>query len=183
MAKPRIDLSIIPPFDEKRETWNVIIETPRCCRNKYAYDEETGAFTLKAVLPEGLIFPYDFGFIPSTRADDGDPLDVLLLMDEPAFPGCLVPARLIGVMQAEQTEKDGESERNDRIFAVSDDGRRSAEYKTIKDLNSKMLDEIEQFFISYNRQRGKKFKALDFKGRDAAETLAEDGHKAFKKKR
>src|SRR5918912_4248095 len=90
---------------------NVIIETPKGSRNKFDYDEETGLFKIGGVLPAGASFPFDFGFVPSTVGGDGDPLDVLVLMDDPAFPGCLVAARLIGVIQAEQTEKDGKTER------------------------------------------------------------------------
>src|SRR2546421_7155604 len=109
----------LDPYDEKREQWRIVIETPKGSHNKYAFDEELGVFQLKGVLPEGMIFPYDFGFLPGTVGDDGDPLDVLLLMDDPAFCGCLVPSRMIGVIEAEQTETDGKSERNDRLVAVA----------------------------------------------------------------
>jgi hypothetical protein len=98
-------------------TFQVIIETPKASRNKYSYDPEQGIFTLRKVLPEGMVFPYDFGFLPRTLASDGDPIDVLLLMDVPAFPGCLVPSRLIGVMEGVQL--DGKKKvRNDRLIAV-----------------------------------------------------------------
>src|ERR1700753_3284058 len=80
----------------------VIIETPAGSRNKFAYDPDQGIFALKKVLPAGMVFPYDFGFLPQTMAPDGDPIDVLLLMDEPAFPGCAVKSRLIGQIQGEQ---------------------------------------------------------------------------------
>src|SRR3954469_6625001 len=83
---------------------NVIIETPKGSRNKFDFDEELGLFKLGGVLPAGAVFPFDFGFVPATRGGDGDPLDVLVLMDEPAFVGCLVAARLIGVIEAEQAE-------------------------------------------------------------------------------
>src|SRR5271166_3514779 len=83
----------------------VVIETPKGSRNKYAFDLEQRVFELKTVLPAGMVFPYDFGFVPSTRADDGDPVDVLVLMDEPAFPDCLLKCRVIGVIQGEQGTK------------------------------------------------------------------------------
>src|SRR5215213_9695961 len=98
---------------------HVIIETPKGSRNKFNYDEGLGVFRLGGVLPAGAVFPFDFGFVPSTLGGDGDPLDVLLLMDEPAFPGCLVEARLLGVVEAEQTERGGERTRNDRLVAVA----------------------------------------------------------------
>src|SRR5260370_30505420 len=85
------DPSRLSPIDEaSQEIIKVIIETPKCCRNKYAFDPELKVFELKKVLPAGMTFPYDFGFIPSTKADDGDPIDVLVLMDEPAFTGCVL---------------------------------------------------------------------------------------------
>src|ERR1051325_7710078 len=95
-----LGVSALEPYDGK--LLNAIIETPRGSRNKYKYDERTGLFKISKVLPAGAAFPYDFGFIPNALAEDGDPLDVLILMDEPAYPGCLIPARAIGVLEAEQ---------------------------------------------------------------------------------
>lgn len=98
-------------------------------------------------MPLGASFPFDFGFIPNTKGEDGDPLDVLLLMDEPAFPGCLIPSRLIGVIEAEQAE-DGKTERNDRLIAVACKSIIHSHIKSIKDLNENLLEQIEHFFIS-----------------------------------
>src|SRR5690349_11134874 len=98
-------------FDKSTSYVNAIIETPKGSRNKFKYDEELRLFKLGAPLPLGQVFPFDFGFIPSTKGEDGDALDILILMDEPAFAGCLVPAKLIGVIEAEQTE-DSETVRN-----------------------------------------------------------------------
>jgi len=109
-----------PFYPDDASLVRVIIETPKGCRNKYKYDPEIGAFKLSKVLPEGMVFPYDFGFIPGTKAEDGDPIDVLLLMDQPAFAGCVIESRLIGVLEAEQS-KQGETERNDRLIAVADE--------------------------------------------------------------
>src|SRR5437868_13907131 len=83
----------------------VVIETPKGSRNKYAFDPKERVFELKKVLPAGMAFPYDFGFVPSTIGGDGDPVDVLVLMDEPAFPGCKLTCRVIGVIQGEQGDK------------------------------------------------------------------------------
>ena len=118
----------ISPFDKKSGELNVVIETPKNCRNKYAFDEKLGVFVLKGVLAAGHVFPFDFGFIPQTTGGDGDPLDVLVLMDEPAFAGCLVPSRLIGVIEAEQTELDGKRERNFHELALE---RSSVEFFTL----------------------------------------------------
>jgi inorganic pyrophosphatase len=164
----------ISPFDEEKNDLNVIIETPKDCRNKYAFDDERGVFVLKGVLAAGHSFPYDFGFIPQTLGGDGDPLDVLVLMDEAAFPGCLVPSRLVGVIEAEQTEKDGKTERNDRLIAVAAGSHTHSHVKSIRDLNETLVEEIEHFFISYNEIKGKKFKPLGrFASRKAKELVEE----------
>ena len=98
----------LPSFDKEKKV-QVVIETPKGSRNKYAWDREQQIFALKKVLPEGMAFPHDFGFIPSTEGDDGDPIDVLVLMDQPVFTGCLVKARLIGVIEGKQAEKANQS--------------------------------------------------------------------------
>src|SRR5215212_5502023 len=118
-----IGLSSLSAYGSDSNELNVIIEAPKGSRNKFNYDEEHQLFKLGGVLSLGAVFPFDFGFIPSTLGGDGDPLDVLLLMDEPAFPGCLVPSRLVAVIEAEQTERDGTRTRNDRLIAVASDSR------------------------------------------------------------
>ena len=104
----------LKPFDRKGNL-NVVIDTPKGCRNKYAFDFDKNAYKLTTVLPRGAVFPFDFGSIPGTIAEDGDPLDVLVLMDEPAFPGCVIQARLVGVIEATQSEN-GKKIRNDRLI-------------------------------------------------------------------
>jgi inorganic pyrophosphatase len=145
----------------------VIIETPKGCRNKYSFDDEQKIFVLKAALPAGMVFPYDFGFLPRTLADDGDPIDVLVLMDEPAFPGCALMARLIGVIEGEQTANK-KTTRNDRLVAVAETAHMWANTKSIKDLPKKALTEIEQFFVNYHKLQGKKYKLLAIKGEKTA---------------
>ena len=115
----------LPAIDRASGDLNIIIDTPKGSRNKFSWDEKRQLFELSGMLPTGAVFPYDFGFIPNTRGGDGDPLDVLVLMDEPAFAGCLVRSRLLCVIEAEQTEK-GETERNDRLIAVAAKSRRAA---------------------------------------------------------
>ncbi|MBV9435002.1 MAG: inorganic diphosphatase [Acidobacteria bacterium] len=155
------------PIDKEGQV-QVIVETPRGSRNKYSFDPEQRMFRLKTVLPEGMSFPHNFGFIPSTRAEDGDPIDVLLMMDEPAFPGCVVHSRLIGVIEAEQWETDNSKERNDRLIAVSTASHTHSHVHSVNDLNPKLLKEVEQFFVNYNAQLGKKFKVLAIKGPKSA---------------
>ncbi len=154
----------LKPFDEDdRSRVRVIIETPKGCRNKYKFDPKIACFKLSKVLPEGMVFPYDFGFIPETEAEDGDPIDVLLLMDQPAFPGCVIESRLIGVIEAEQSE-DGKSERNDRLIAVADENHTYSDLQNLGEMNKKLLDEIGQFFVNYHRIDGSRFKVLGTRG-------------------
>ena len=162
--KKTSDPTRLNPFDGKKPGVVIaVIETPGGSRNKFKYDEKLGFYSLSGVLPEGMVFPHAFGFVPGTRAADGDPEDILILMDEPTFTGCVVPTRLIGVMEAEQTEE-GKTERNDRLIAVAAHSRDYSEVKGLGDLNSNMLKEIEQFFITYNKEKGKKFKVLRMRG-------------------
>jgi inorganic pyrophosphatase len=166
MKNPLIDLSA---FDDDGDV-NAIIDTPKGSRNKFKYDEKSGLFKLGGALPLGAVFPFDFGYIPSTKGGDGDPLDILILMDEPAFPGCLVKAKLIGVIEAEQTEEK-KTTRNDRLIAVAADSRNHSHVRFLGDLNSNVVHEIERFFISYNETKGKRFKVLGRFGPDRAEKL------------
>jgi len=121
-----------------------------------------------------MIFPYDFGFVPSTRADDGDPVDVLVLMDEPAFPGCILTCRLIGVIEGEQGDKK-KKERNDRIVAIEKDAHSWADVKTIDDLGKQFCRELEQFFVNYHKLSGKQYRILGVKGPDHARQLVKSG--------
>lgn len=148
----------------------VVIETPKGSPNKLAFEPRLGTFVLKGVLPAGAVFPFDFGFVPSTRADDGDPLDVLVLMDAPVFPGCVVPARLIGVIEAEQTE-DGQTERNDRLLAVAANSATHRSIQTLDDLSKDLVAQIEHFFVSYNEMKGKRFDVTGRAGQKRAHTL------------
>lgn len=163
----------------KDDLLQVVIETPAASRNKFAFDPEQGVFALKKVLPAGMVFPYDFGFLPQTLAPDGDPIDVLLLMDEPAYPGCLVASRLIGVIEGEQL--DGKKKiRNDRLVAVADANHMYANVRKLEDLPKKWVDELEAFFVSYHDLEGKKYKLLGSKGADAAHTLIKKAQKNAK---
>jgi inorganic pyrophosphatase len=150
--------SQLPAFD-KNGVLNVIIETPRGSRNKYAFEAAPGLYALRKVLPLGMSFPFDFGFIPSTKGGDGDPLDVLVLMDEAAFPGCWIKCHLLGVIEAEQREGK-KKERNDRLIARALAGQRDRGPQELKDLPPAMLAEIEAFFANYNQIDGKEFRIL-----------------------
>jgi inorganic pyrophosphatase len=169
------------PARGQKQILNVVIDTPKGSRNKYKYDEKRGLFRLSRVLPSGAIFPFDFGFLPSTKAEDGDPLDVLLLMDVPAFPGCLVEARLLGVLEAEQREEDGRLVRNDRLLAVAKEAPTFDDIHEPKDLSPILLNEVVHFFVSYNQISHKEFRPLGLKGPEVAWKAVEDARGTKKK--
>jgi inorganic pyrophosphatase len=159
-------------------TVEVIIETPKGSQNKLKFDEEAGRFRLSHVLPTGMAFPFDFGFIPGTRAGDGDPLDVLVLTDAPLPMGCLVDVRLVGVLEVEQRERSGEVVRNDRLVGVARESTTHAAVADLGDISGSLLDEIEAFFDQYNRLDGKVFRVLHRRGRSAAAAIAEEARAA-----
>src|SRR3954470_8103232 len=157
---PRVRaLDRLAPFEN--DSLMVVIETTKGSPNKLTFEPRYGTFVLKGVLPAGAVFPFEFGFVPSTRAEDGDPLDVLVLMDAPVFPGCIVPSRLIGVIEAQQTE-DGKTERNDRLLAVAANSAAHRSIRGLGDLSQDLVAQIEHFFVSYNEMKGKHF---EVKGR------------------
>jgi inorganic pyrophosphatase len=173
------DLTHLPNhFDPKKATCRIIIETPKGFRNKFKYDSDTNLFMLGGLLPEGMMFPFDFGFVPSTLGEDGDPMDVMVLMDAPAHVGCLIDVRILGVIEAEQTE-DGKTERNDRLLGVAVHSFDHQELDSINDVSKTLLDQVEAFFVSYNIQRGKKFKVISTAGLKKALKLLKQGMNAF----
>jgi inorganic pyrophosphatase len=146
----------IPPRESGSGRVHVLIDTPSGSRNKYKYDERFEVLRLSRVLPRGAAFPYDFGSIPGTSAEDGDALDVLVLQLPPSFPGCLVTVRLIGVLQAEQREG-GRSIRNDRLIGVADTPVNPARLKELSAIDEDELRAIEHFLRSYNAFQGRDF--------------------------
>ncbi len=136
-------LTELKTFD-KNGNLNAVIETSRGGRTKLAFDQKLDAFTAKKVLPQGMSFPFDFGFIPSTLGDDDDPIDVLVLMDEALPTGTVVPSRLIGVIEAEQTDKDGETTENSRLIAVAAGCQIFSDVKKLSDLLSSRRDDADR---------------------------------------
>jgi inorganic pyrophosphatase len=166
----------LPTFDPESGDVLAVIETPKGSRNKYGYNEKLGVFELRKVLPRGMIFPYDFGFIPATRGDDGDPLDVLLLLEDPAPMACVIRVRIVGAIEAEQT--DGRRWiRNDRMIAVATHAKLHNNVKSLKELNPRLLDEMEAFFHQYNLMQNKDFRAIDRCGPKRARKLIEKGRR------
>jgi inorganic pyrophosphatase len=164
----------LPTFDSESGELLSVVETPKGSRNKYAFDPALGLFELRRVLPRGMLFPYDFGFIPATKADDGDPLDVLLMLEDSATQGRVIRVRAIGAIEARQREAKGEWERNDRLIAVAVHAKLHADLKSAKELNRTILDEIEAFFRDYNEIDGKEFEPLKRAGPNAALNLIQE---------
>jgi inorganic pyrophosphatase len=174
------DLTRLPNhLDEKKRFCAAIIETPKGWRSKFDYDPDSNLFKLGGLLPEGMVFPFDFGFVPSTLGEDGDPLDILLLMDEPAHVGCLMDVRIIGVISAQQTQ-DGKTESNDRLVGVAVHSYVHENLETIADVSKTILSQVEEFFVSYNKQRGKKFKIISPDGPKKAIKILKKGIQAQK---
>jgi inorganic pyrophosphatase len=117
-----------------------------------------------------MAFPYDFGFVPSTKAEDGDPLDVLVLMDEPAFAGCALKCRLIGVIEGEQSngKRNKKSERNDRLIAIEHANHSWADIRVLSDLGNHFLRELEAFFVDYHKLSDEQYRVISAKGPKAA---------------
>ena len=163
----------LPAFSDEDELL-AVVEAVKGSRNKFKFDEALGAFVLSGVLPAGATFPFDFGFVPSTMSDDGDPLDVLVLMDESAFVGAVVPCRLVGAIEAEQTESDGTVVRNDRLIAVATKAHLYQDAKSLNTLPPELVEEIEHFWISYNASKGKTFTPVGRAGPKRATALVRD---------
>jgi inorganic pyrophosphatase len=176
-SKRLADPTQLKPLDKHDGILQVIVETPKGSRNKFAFDPDQRIFAVKTVLPAGMSFPYDFGFLPRTIAPDGDPIDVLLLMDEPAFPGIAVRARLIGIIEGEQV-KGKTKTRNDRLLAVAEANHLYANVRRLQDLPGRFIHELEEFFVNYHNLEGKRYKLLGCKGSTAAMRMIQEARKA-----
>jgi inorganic pyrophosphatase len=162
------DLTALPHrLDAEARTCRVVIETPKASRVKYDFNRGLQAFELNALLPEGLSFPLDFGFVPSTKAEDGDPLDVLVLFDAPVAVGAVLDVRLIGVIEANQTQE-GKTNRNDRLMAVALQSRLHAHIHNAAELDDAYLANLTGFWVQYNALRNKHFEVRRLAGPEAA---------------
>ena len=168
----------MPAWDPQTGHLNVIVDTPKGSTIKFKYDVSNRIYTISHILPPGTVFPFDFGSIPSTLAADGDPLDVIVLIEEGSFAGCLVPVRLVGVLEAEQTQE-GKTQRNDRLIGVAVASRLYEKTGTLKDLPVRRLTEIEHYFVSYNKERGRKFRPRGRFGPARARALVRQGEKYY----
>jgi len=162
-----VDLARIPA-QPKPGLINVLIEIPGGSKNKYEFDKDLGAFALDRVLYASVRYPFDYGFVPNTLADDGDPLDGMVIMDEPTFPGCVIAARPIGMLEM----IDG-GDRDEKILCVPDKDPRYANVKSLSDVAQHRLDEIAEFFRTYKNLEKKVTEILGWKGVDEVATLVQ----------
>jgi inorganic pyrophosphatase len=172
------NLMDLPAFDHDSLNLNVLVESPCGTCVKFDYNPDLDLFELSYIMPAGSVFPFEFGFVPSTLGEDGDPLDILVLMDAPTCVGCLLTARPIGVIEAKQTEK-GKTFRNDRIIGVATAAHQLAKLDSLGKAEPRIIDEIEHFFISYNEMRGRVFKPIRRAGVTSALSLVRRGRRAF----
>ncbi len=162
-----MDLSRIPA-QPKPGILNVLIEIPGGSKNKYEFDKDLEAFALDRVLYSSVRYPYDYGFVPNTLADDGDPLDGMVMMDEPTFPGCVIPCRPIGMLEM----IDG-GDRDEKILCVPDKDPRYAHVKSLKDVAPHRLEEIAEFFRSYKNLEKKVTQILGWQDVDKVAALVD----------
>jgi inorganic pyrophosphatase len=172
-------LSLLEPRDSETGLVRVVIDTPRGSRNKLKLDEQLGCFTLSRILPVGHVFPYDFGSVPGTRAEDGDALDVLVLLEEPTFPGCVVTVKLIGGLAACQ-KQDRKKLRNDRLVGAPRTPSNDPVFHHLEELGESCLDEIEHFFIAYNEAQGRVFEPTGRFGPHEAEECLDAAIAAYR---
>jgi len=149
----------LPTFID-RDSFRVVVESPRGSIVKLKYDAEHHVITLSRPLIAGLTYPYDWGFVPSTRAPDGDPLDILIIHDAATYPGLVLKCKPIGVLEVKQTSN-GKTERNDRIFAVPDRAPFEGDLQDVRHLPARAIGELEKFFQATNALEAK---TLEFKG-------------------
>ena len=166
-------LKIDNRLDHRSNCCLAIVETPQRSRSKFAYDPKSGLFRLTTVLPAGMAFPMSFGFVPRTKAEDGDPIDILILSDEPLPVGALVHVQLLGVIKADQTQK-GETVRNDRVLGKVHASHTWADIDRFDQLGNAFCDELERFFDTYNALRGRGFKLIKVSGPGKACRLIEE---------
>jgi len=168
-----MNLEKLPTRDDDGAFY-VVVESPRGSPVKLKYQADLDAFTVSRPLMLGLTYPFDWGFVPSTRVDDGDPLDAMVLWDVPTAPGVVVPCRAVAVVRVEQDAKNkGRRERNDRVLAVPIASARGAEIHGPEDIGERVRKELERFFVAATGFSGKSPKVLGWGDASEAEALVE----------
>src|SRR6201989_821987 len=169
----------LPSFTDDGDVY-VVVQPPRGSRAKFDYEPELKTFTLSKSLLTGLTYPHDWGFVPSNKADDGDPIDIMVVHDAATFPGIVLTCRVIGILQIEQKTK-GKTERNDRLFAVPRDSHSEQALADVSDLSKPIREELEKFFKATDELEDKKLNILGWKGPKAAVQGIKDAAQSFTK--
>jgi inorganic pyrophosphatase len=169
--------------EDKDGQLRVVVEVPKGGRAKLKWDPELEVFEASRYLPAGLSYPFDWGFVPGTRADDGDPLDALILADVPTWPGVVIPCEALGVLRLEQDTKKGRRERNDRLIVRPSGAQRLGEARDVRELPRALLDELEKFFLDSVFFTSKNAKARGWAGRTSAQKLVRDCVRAYRRKK
>jgi inorganic pyrophosphatase len=177
------DLMRLPAWTEEGNV-HVVVETPRGARAKVKWEPGLGAMKLTKPMMLGLEFPYDFGFIPSTHAEDGDPLDALVIHEAATWPGLVIACRAAGVVKVRQREKHKRQwVRNDRIIAIPEEDQRGEAITDARDLAKPMREQLEKFFVASVALKEKELDFLGWGGPAEAEGLIRKAEQAFGKKR
>jgi inorganic pyrophosphatase len=169
----------LPTFTEDGDVY-VVIETPRGSRAKIAYDPKLETFTLSKSLLAGLTYPHDWGFVPSTKGEDSDPLDIMVVHDAATFPGIVLTCRIIGILQIKQ-KSTGKTLRNDRLFAVPRQSHSEQGLRDVRDLSRAIQQELEKFFIAPDELEEKELEIIGWKGPKTAVQVIKDARNAFRK--
>jgi len=167
-------LHTLPTYDDDLGAFHVVVESPRGAAVKIKFEPKLGVMTLHRPLPSGLTYPFDWGFIPSTQAPDGDPLDAMVLADFGTQAGIVIVCHALGLLQVEQNQPGapGKRQRNDRVIAIPVKAPRSS-VRSVFDVSSRAREELSQFFIAVTAFEGKDVKILGWEGPDAARALIE----------
>jgi len=174
------DLQKLPVRDRHGDV-HVVVETPKGSATKLKYDPALQAFTLSKPLMLGLSYPYDWGFIPSTKGEDGDPIDALILHDVATSPGLVLKCKIIGVLEVLQKTRGAPKIRNDRVIVVPHCSHREKSDNDARELPRQVRQELEKFFVATDELEEKKLQFLGWKGHKAAERLLDRAAKHFEK--
>jgi inorganic pyrophosphatase len=177
-----VPLHALEPTDDNGKL-RVVVEVPKGGQAKLKWDSRLGVFTASRYLPAGLSYPFDWGFVPGTKAEDGDPLDVLILADVPTWPGVVIPCEPLGVLRLEQDNKKGRRERNDRLIVRPLGALRLGGARDVREMPRALLDELEKFFLDAVFFTAKNAEARGWAGRTAADKLVDRSVRAFRRKK
>jgi inorganic pyrophosphatase len=151
------------PALDKEGYIHVVVETPRGSRAKLTYDPKLRVFVLSKSLIAGLTYPHDWGFVPSTQAEDGDPVDALVIHEAATSPGLVIKCKAIGVLEIIEHEKK-KKQRNDRVMAVPVDSHAEQGLRDVRQLSKQVREELEKFFVATAELQSKTLECLGWRG-------------------